>query len=144
MNILKWNKYLSVYQIIGFSLVIIILSINCIKEGGLVIYLIPMAIIAILPFLLVSIFVILPRNKNETKIKRAVSFGLIWLIVFSLFLPLFYETGGVLIALFCILMGILGYFFRKDLEKQIAIFNSVGTILLSTIILEQLTGFLGI
>ncbi len=141
MTLAKWNKYMSIYQFVGFSLMLILLIFNWMKEGGLEIYLIPIAVLFLLPFLLNSGLGIISKEGNELKQKRVVTFAFVWLILFSLPLPVFYEMGGVSILVFFIIIGLLGFYFRENLEKQIAIINVVGTLLLSVMIFGYISGF---
>jgi len=127
-------KYLSVYQLIGFLIVFILITINCLKEGRMMIFLIPIAGLIILPFLIFSSTGLIDKIKYNRRIKFWIYMGLLFLVIPSLFLPMFYELGGFLITIACFLIGILTLILRKNIDQQLALLNIIGSTLLSTII----------
>ncbi|MFK7970337.1 MAG: hypothetical protein AB8F95_08220 [Bacteroidia bacterium] len=131
----KFNKFLSIFQLVGFTLIFLYIVVTGLKEGRMMVLYIPMAAVLFLPFFIVSGFGLLDREKHEHKINIAILVGLIFLIIPSLALPYFYELGGLIIALLCVGIGILIFRFIKDVEKKLLIFNLLGVLLLTAIMI---------
>jgi len=135
MTIKGLNKYLSIYQLIGFAIVFILFTIYCLKVGRMIIFLIPFAGLIMLPFLIFSSAGLLDIAKHERKIKYRINSGLLFLIIPSLILPMFYEIGGLIIMGAAFLIGILALILRKNIIKQLVLLNIIGSTLLSIIII---------
>ena len=126
------NRYLSYYQIVGIIISITIISIWTLSQGRMMPFFILFAGILFLPFTIVSTFSLLDIEKNRKTIQTSIYIGNLLLLVTSYSLTIFYEWGGVIIALIC--SGIVFYIWtkRKMVEKQLLIFNIIGTIILTS------------
>ncbi|TNE79849.1 MAG: hypothetical protein EP332_09730 [Bacteroidetes bacterium] len=130
------NRYLSYYQIIGIIVSMTIISIWAFKEGGMMPYYILFAGLLFLPFAIVSTFSLLDVEKNKKTIQIGIWTGTILLLAPSYSLPFFFEWGGVIIALFCTGIGYYVWTKRKEIEWQISIFNGIGTVVLTVILIS--------
>ena len=130
------NRYLSYYQIIGIIVSISIISIWAFKQGGMMPFYILFAGLLFLPFAIVSTFSLLDIKKYKKTIQSGIWTGTILLLAPSYLLPFFFEWGGVIIALICTLIGFYVWKKRKKIERQISIFNVIGTAILTIILIS--------
>ena len=129
MKIEKINNYLSWIQLIGFILTFIIFTIYCLKEGRMAPFLIPFAFILFLPFTLISFFEIKVKVKVESNLSLIVNITLFLLVIPALFLPVFYEIGGLIIAIIC--LAIAGFvFYQKAISLKLLTINVIGCLVL--------------
>jgi len=134
MTLGKLNKYLSIYQFTGFIIAFIILTINCLNEGRMMVFYTPIAGLLFLPFLTVSGLSLLDKEKHKKKIKIGIHAGLLSLVIPSLFLPTFYEIGGLIFTITCISISILTLLSKKNLDRQLIIINAIGGMFLTAVI----------
>lgn len=138
MKLIIVNKYLSLFQFVGFILTFILISTYCINEGKMMIFYIPIIGILFTPFIIVSYNGINYDKISKTKISNRINIALVFLVLPSLTLPSFYEEGGFIILALVIFIVALIVWLRKYIEKQLFVFNLIGISLLFLIIVEYL------
>ncbi|KAB1158821.1 hypothetical protein F7018_06865 [Tenacibaculum aiptasiae] len=75
-------------------------------------------------------------DKYKKTIQSGIWIGTILLIAPSYLLPFFFELGGVIIALFCTGIGLYIWTKRKETECQISIFNIIGSVIFTVILIS--------
>lgn len=126
------NRSLSIYQLIGFISLFILMTIYFQEYNSIVI---PIAGFLFLPFVVVSCTTFLNREKDEKQMKIILYVGLFLMVFPVLPFPLFFDFAAWL-SIPCILFIIfLTLAFYKDLDLQLLVVNSVGTILVTLIII---------
>ncbi|WP_205500513.1 hypothetical protein [Rufibacter psychrotolerans] len=130
----KLNFYLSLYQAVGFSLASIVLTILFIREGGMAILVLFFMALLFLPFLLLSISELLKPLLGSQNLKLCIYLSLAFLVIPALALPIFFELGGFLIALFSLSFAGLVWLL-KDWHHKLLAMNILGGLVLSSILL---------
>ena len=128
------NKKLSLFQLIGYTVVFIIIATYCVIEGRMMVFLIPMVALLFLPFVLISLLQIMNNEQHNKKLKIGIYICLILLVAPSLSLPMFYELGGLTITLVCIAIAAIVIYHKNNLKLQLVIINSIGCLLLTLVI----------
>src|SRR5688500_11238177 len=132
MKIEKINYYLSWVQVIGFVLTFTIFTIYCLKEGKMAPFLIPIPFILFLPFTLIAFFEIKDKIGAESNLSLIVNITLFLFVIPALFLPVFYEIGGLIIALIC--LAIAGFvFYQKGITLKLLTINVIGCLVLISV-----------
>lgn len=130
------NRYLIYYQIIGIIVSMTIISMWAFKEDGMMPFYILFAGFLFLPFAIVSTFSLLNIDKYRRTIQGGIWTGTVLLLATSYSLPFFFEWGGLMIAIICTGIGIYIWKKRKDIEWQISIFNIIGTVILTIVLIS--------
>ncbi|RYM35807.1 hypothetical protein ERX46_02090 [Brumimicrobium glaciale] len=131
-------KYLSITNIIGFSIVSLALIIHyLVKPFVWGDWLIVINLLTSTPFIIAGVMTLkMIKNPNERHIQNmlVIVFLIIWLP--SLGLPLAFEYGGLLICLSILLVGLLGLLKVKEPMNKLIFINLVSTLflLLNTLI----------
>ena len=128
------NKKLSLFQLIGYTVVFIIIATYCVIEGRMMVFLIPMVALLFLPFVLISLLQIMNNEQHNKKLKIGIYICLFLLVAPSLSLPIFYELGGLVITLVCIAIAAIVIYHKNNLKLQLVIINSIGCLLLTLVI----------
>lgn len=132
------NKYLSYYQIIGIVITMVVISIWTINEGRMMPFYILFVGLLFLPFIVVSMVSLLDISSYKIVIQKTIYFGISFLIAGSFSSIFFFEWGGVIISLISSSIGICILKNRNELENQILIFNIIGALLLTIILIVLL------
>ncbi|WP_020532656.1 hypothetical protein [Flexithrix dorotheae] len=90
MNLKRINKYLSIYQLIGFTISFILISDFSLRDSPMGIFNVLLMIPAFLPFLIVSTFCLFKREKYAQLIKYNINISSGVLVLSSISLPFFY------------------------------------------------------
>ena len=131
MNLRKAIKNLSLIQLIGFTLVYLLISAYCFIEGRMMVFYIPIVGIMVIPFIIVSYSGYRFEKMSNSRIKKRIYMLLAILFIIALTLPSFFELGGFVILISLILFILMILYYRKDILKQLLLFNIVGLLLLS-------------
>lgn len=92
--------------------------------------------ILFLPFVVVSTLSLLDIDKYRKTIQAGIWTGTALLLAPSYSLPFFFEWGGLVISLICTVIGLYVWITRKEVERQIAIFNVIGTALVTVLLIS--------
>lgn len=132
MSIKELVKYLSLINIVGhlaslFALVLFVLH----DKFSYAVLLLPVILFTGIPFILAG-FVSQSNieNPNELKIQHTQIAVFLFIGLPSLFLPIFFEIGGLLICLTILGLGFWGIFVVKAPIRKMLFVNSVGMLFL--------------
>ncbi|MFK8060580.1 MAG: hypothetical protein AB8B78_10865 [Polaribacter sp.] len=124
----KTIKYLSLINVLGFSLVSIILILSIlIKPFAWSEFLIALNLLISIPFIISGVIILKNiKNPNKQQVQNTLIsvFLVLWLP--SLSLPFFYETGGFIISLTMLLIGLFGVLKITNINYKMIFINSVG------------------
>ncbi|MCC9136799.1 hypothetical protein ACFSKU_10155 [Pontibacter silvestris] len=129
------NQLLSLYQLIGYFLFFASLAYETISTNdGMGVILILLAAIFLLLFIIIALVSIIYRI-DEHRTKTWLIPGVVFMVLPCMFLPFFYETSGIIIAVVSITIGTAVYLLRKRSNIQLLLYNTIGSLLASFLLI---------
>lgn len=127
------SKIINWINLIGLISVSVILYVKLfvISNDAWGIFYFAIHILTSLPFIISSIIVLKYFKKIDIKLlKRIILWVYLVLLIPSISLPFYFETGGLLICLTVLTLGFLGVFILRDLTQKLIFISLTGTIFL--------------
>lgn len=133
------NTILGWALLIGTLIAQLGITVITTKMGRMMPYYAFLTAMVFIPFMITAIAGVLNRERNLKIIKISMGIGLLFQVIFSLSLPLFFDKEFAYVGLLGVSLALVVWYFRRNVELQLLVVNSVGAVACMAILWLALT-----